>query len=207
MSAVPPPPVDLTRSSLRVLVARQEEVLVPMSSRPVAAEPRGSAGLAFLGFGALCGVAAGLGSLVTARGKSFAWYRALSKPSYTPPDQAFGIVWPVLYGLAAGSAARVWSRGEGNERREALALWGTQLAFNGAWTPIFFGAHRPRLALADLALTFVSLAAYARKAARIDRAAALMVAPYLAWLGFAGAVNAGVVRKNRGIFGRLFARG
>jgi tryptophan-rich sensory protein len=75
-------------------------------------------------------------------------------------------------------------------------LWWTQLAFNAAWSPLFFGAHRPRAALIDLTLLVASLAAYARESGRVDRGAAGMIAPYLAWLSFAAALNREIVRRN-----------
>jgi tryptophan-rich sensory protein len=105
-------------------------------------------------------------------------------------------VWTVLYALMAASAYRVWRREAGPARSRALALWWTQLAFNAAWSPLFFGAHRPRAALADLGLLFASLSAYALQSSRVDRGAAGLIAPYLAWAGFAGVLNEEIVRRN-----------
>lgn len=125
------------------------------------------------------------------------WYRALRKPSFTPPDRAFGIVWPVLYSLGALSAWRVAKAPDSKERSMALGLWATQLAFNAAWTPAFFGAHRPRLAMATLSANHLSLGAYALTAAKVDKTAAWMVVPYLGWITFAGVLNASIIGKNR----------
>jgi tryptophan-rich sensory protein len=38
----------------------------------------------------------------------------------------------------------------------------------------------------------------------VDRFAALLVTPYLAWLGFAGTLNASILAKNTGLRARLF---
>jgi benzodiazapine receptor len=62
---------------------------------------------------------------------------------------------------------------------------------------VFFGAHRPRLAMATLSANHASLGAYALAAAKVDKTAAWMVAPYLGWITFAGVLNASIVRKNR----------
>jgi tryptophan-rich sensory protein len=137
-----------------------------------------------------------LGSTTVRRTPRKLWYRSLRKPAQTPPDWAFGVVWPALYGLTAYSGYRVWQRREEPGAKTGLALWGTQLAFNAAWTPLFFGRHRARAALVDLGLNFASLLAYAVRVAPVDRTAAVLMAPYLGWLAFAGTLNAGIIRRN-----------
>jgi tryptophan-rich sensory protein len=164
-----------------------------------AAAPRsgwlGSA-LGLLAFAGASLVVAAVGARVTARNKS--WYRLLRKSPLTPPDRTFAVVWPVLYGLGALSAWRIARTGESPARTRALALWGTQLACNAAWTHLFFGAHRPAAALTDLALNGAFLAAYAVEARKLDPIAAAMVLPNLGWLAFAGTLNAAAVERNAG---------
>jgi translocator protein len=140
--------------------------------------------------------AAFLGALASGGGARSAWYRALRKPPYQPPPAIFGPVWMVLYGLIATSGYRVW-RTHSVARNRALALWGTQLALNAAWSPLFFRARRPRAALAVLSALAPAVAAYAWTARRADRTAGALVVPYVAWTGFALALNAAIVRRNR----------
>lgn len=151
-----------------------------------------------LGFAALSYGAAALGNLaMRGRGSPDSpWFRALAKPSFQPPDWVFGPVWGVLYGAIAYSGYRIWRAPASPARTRALALWGTQLVLNAAWTPIFFGAHRPGLALAELGGVDAAAGLYAAAAARVDRPAAIAVAPYLAWLGFATTLNGAIVAKN-----------
>lgn len=124
------------------------------------------------------------------------WYRSLRKPPQTPPSWVFGPVWSLLYTLSALSAWRVWLRPPSRARRAALTLWAVQHGLNAAWSPIFFGAHRPRTALVDIALMVPTAVAYTAVAAKVDKPAALMIAPYVGWLGFATSINAGVVALN-----------
>jgi tryptophan-rich sensory protein len=132
------------------------------------------------------------------------WYRTVKKPSWTPPDRVFGLVWPVLYGLSAYSGWRIWRSPESKERSRALGLWAAQMATNAAWTPLFFGQKRPRAALADIGGNVTSAASYAFAAGQIDRTAGLLMLPYVAWVGFASSINASVVRHNgSGLFARL----
>jgi translocator protein len=152
--------------------------------------------LALGGFVALSAAASLVGARVAANPKKKLWYRLLRKPPQTPPDRLFAIVWPVLYGLSACSGYRAWTQRTQDGGRGTLALWGAQLAFNAAWTPLFFGQHRGRAAMVDLGLNFASLAAYTARIAKVDRTAAWLMAPYLAWLVFAATLNAGIVRRN-----------
>lgn len=124
------------------------------------------------------------------------WYRRLSKPRFTPPEGLFAPVWSVLYALIAGAGFRLWRAPASAARRRALRWWAAQLALNAAWTPLFFGARRPRAALVDLALLDAAIVACVRAARRVDRPAAWMLAPYLAWSSFALLLNAEIVRRN-----------
>jgi tryptophan-rich sensory protein len=142
--------------------------------------------------------AAALGASVGNKRRNKLWYRALRKSQLTPPDATFGLVWPALYSLSSWSAWRVSERAPSADKNRALAAWALQSACNAAWTPLFFGAHRPRAALADLLGNAVALGAYTLYARRVDKPAALMMVPYLAWLGFAGVLNGAVIAKNRG---------
>jgi tryptophan-rich sensory protein len=137
-------------------------------------------------------------ALVGARASSSTqlWYRRLRKPAFQPPSWVFGPVWTVMYGLMTFSAWKVWNRPAGPRRSWALLLWGAQLGFNALWSPLFFGKHRQRAALVDLAALAVSLTAYTTVSSQVDRSAAWMMAPYLAWVGFAGALNEEIVRLN-----------
>lgn len=125
------------------------------------------------------------------------WFRTRRKPSYQPPGWVFGPVWSVLYATIAYSGWRVWRAPDSAARARALKLWGAQLVLNAAWTPVFFGARRPAVALVDLVGLDAAAAAYAAAARKVDARAAAVVSPYLAWLGFATLLNASIVAKNR----------
>jgi tryptophan-rich sensory protein len=183
----------LRRGGVRTKVAR---------TRPGKGSLLGTA----LGLAAFAGaslLAAGVGARVTRRNKG--WYRLLRKSDHNPPDKVFSLVWPVLYTLGVVSAWRVARAPASRERSRALALWGTQLACNAAWSPLFFGAHRPRAAMADLWANTASLAAYALEARKVDRPAAFLVLPNLGWLGFAATLNGSILARNAGARRVLFS--
>lgn len=147
-------------------------------------------------FGALNAGAAVLGARATRRGKGL-WYRRLEKPPFNPPDWVFGPVWTTIYSLSSVSAWRISRAPRGPARTKALAWWGAQLALNAAWSPLFFGRHRKRAALVDIGLLLGALSGYTAQARKLDRPAAWMMAPYLAWGSFATLLNAEIVRRNR----------
>ena len=126
------------------------------------------------------------------------WYESLAKPPGTPPNWLFGPVWTLLYLLIAFAGWRLWlARADRDARlaaaaRSALGLWGLQLALNAAWSWLFFGLHRPGLALANIVALFVAIVLLVRVAGRARPAAARMLLPYALWVGYAAWLNAGL---------------
>ncbi|HEY9721374.1 MAG TPA: TspO/MBR family protein [Oscillatoriaceae cyanobacterium] len=146
-------------------------------------------GLAALGFVGAGFVAGAIGLAV---GGPDRWYARLVKPAGNPPGWVFGPIWSTLYVLQGLSGYRVWRAGA----KGALALWGAQLGLNALWTPLFFGAHAPRAALADLIALWSTLGAYTVSAWRVSRGAGALVLPYWAWVSYAGYLNAQITRLN-----------
>jgi len=124
------------------------------------------------------------------------WYRSLERPSWTPPDWLFGPVWIALYALMAVAAWLVWRQGRVPGVWTAGALFGVQLALNAIWTPIFFGLRQPGWALLDILLLWAAILLTLVAFARVRPLAAGLLAPYLAWVTYAGALNFALWRLN-----------
>ena len=152
--------------------------------------------LALAGFGLVTAGAAWYGARYSRNGNRDSWYRDLDKPSFTPPDKAFPAVWTSLYALIAWSGWRIWSAAPSRERNAALRLWISQLAANAKWSKLFFGEHRPTLALADVLALEGMIGSYITAARKVDRAAANAFIPYGAWVAFATVLNAEIARRN-----------
>lgn len=71
-------------------------------------------------------------------------------------------------------------------------LYTTQLSLNLAWMPLFFGLRKPVIALVDIVALIGNVTYLAWVWKEWDPLAAWLLAPYLAWLGFATYLNAGV---------------
>lgn len=123
-------------------------------------------------------------------------YGALEQPDWAPPAWLFGPVWTVLYVLIAVAGILAW-RELGTFRHPAMALYGGQLVVNALWTPLFFAWELRGLALAWIILLDLLVVATLVLFARVRRAAAVLLAPYLAWILFATALNAAVWALNR----------
>ena len=136
-------------------------------------------------------VVAGVGGLAAAG--SQATYRALELPPYAPPSWLFGPVWSVLYVMIGVAGWLLWRAG-GWDR--VMWLWVVQLALNLAWTPLFFAAGLYTVALVEIVALAAAVALLIAWSWRRSRPAAWLLAPYLAWVCFATALNAGIVVLN-----------
>ncbi|QFR33665.1 TspO/MBR family protein [Ancylobacter sp. TS-1] len=144
----------------------------------------------------LCLAVGAVGSLATTP-KIPTWYAGLAKPTWTPPDAVFPIAWTTLYVLMAVALWRLWQlHAPSPERRRAVLLWFVQLALNAIWSPVFFGMEAPGAALVVVIALWLAIAATLWASARIDRMAAWLLAPYLAWVSYATALNAAIVALN-----------
>ena len=121
------------------------------------------------------------------------WYRSLAKPAFNPPDWVFAPVWSLLYAIIGVVGARTWLA---LRHSMAMRLWFAQMVFNFAWSPVFFGLHDPTSAMIVILGLLVSVAAFIAVSWRQDRTAALLFAPYLAWVAFATALNAAILLLN-----------
>lgn len=155
--------------------------------------PAGRQVLAILGFAGAALAAAGLGSLATSATTDSEWFRDLDTPSWYPPSATFGIVWTVLYVMIAVSGLRAWRRGA---PPLALGLWGAQMALNLGWTLVFFGLRRPGWAVAEIVVLLLAIVATMAVFRPVDRLATWLLAPYLAWVGFATALTIAIAVAN-----------
>ena len=130
---------------------------------------------------------AGLISSLVSMGKQ-GEYAALKQPPFAPPGWVFPVVWTLLFVLMGISAARVYLNTP-EEFPFALKLYCLQLILNVLWTPLYF-ALELRLAAFVLLLILLGTVIYmTAEFKKIDRTAAYLQIPYIAWLVFAGYLN------------------
>jgi translocator protein len=137
---------------------------------------------------------AGLGALMTDLGD---WYRTLAQPAWKPPDWLFGPAWTTIFALAAAAGVAAWRKAPDKASREwMLALFAINGFLNVLWSLLYFRLRRPDWALVEVGFLWLSVLALIVVLGRYSRGSALMLLPYLAWIGIAGALNWGTVQLN-----------
>lgn len=125
------------------------------------------------------------------------WYPTLEKPWFTPPNWLFGPAWVTLYTLMGIAAYLVWQQGwSQGVVKAALVLYGIQLVINAVWSPVFFGMRAPTAGLIVIAVLWVAIVVTMVWFARVSTAATWLMAPYLAWVTYAAALNFEIWRLN-----------
>lgn len=164
------------------------------SSTSTAASPRATQALVLIGLVLLCQGAGAVGALVT----DASWYRELPRPSWAPPGWVFGPVWLTLYAMMGVAAWLVWRGPSSPARRAALGWFAVQLLLNAAWTPVFFGLRSLAGGLAVIVALWAAIVVTIVRFRRCSAPAAWLLAPYLAWVTFATALNAALVHAAQG---------
>lgn len=139
-----------------------------------------------------------LGGRFTASSVRSPWYACVRPDPFTPPRVVFPIVWTALYVCLAIALARTLSLSypltstpsSSSTTRILLALHAANLTLNVAWTYAFFQARRPSLALGLLGVLLAIAVTLAVQSYPLDPIVTWLLAPYIAWLGFACLLNA-----------------
>ena len=138
---------------------------------------------------------AGLGALTTDLGD---WYQQLAQPAWKPPDWLFGPAWTTIFALAAAAGVSAWRKAPDQVSRGwMLALFALNGFLNLLWSLLYFRLRRPDWALIEVGLLWLSVLLLIVVLGRYSRTAAWLLAPYLAWITVAGALNWGTVQLNR----------
>jgi len=148
------------------------------------------------------GVAAGgafacalAGGLLTSIGP---WYRSLRKPTWQPPDWAFGPAWTLIFALAALSAALGWVHAPDRQTAARVVIFFVANALlNVAWSFLFFTCRRPKWALPETVVLWLSVVLLIVTLAGFTPLGSWLLIPYMLWVAFAGYLNLTIVRLNR----------
>lgn len=114
---------------------------------------------------------------------SFAMYKSLVQPKFSPPAYIFPIAWSILYLLMSIAAIKT------KENNKCLKLYYIQLVLNIIWTPIFFLFNNYFLALIDLFILLGTVLYMTYIFYKEDNKTIYLLLPYLLWLLFALYLN------------------
>ncbi|CAO1371903.1 unnamed protein product [Diamesa serratosioi] len=125
-------------------------------------------------------------------------YEGLKHPSFRPPNWVFGPTWTVLYSSMGYASYVVWKQGGGfsGPAKYPLMMYGTQLALNWAWTPIFFGLKNLKWSTIHMVGITAAATTTAFSFFKLNKQAGLLLIPYLAWLVLATSLTYCLYRDN-----------
>jgi len=125
------------------------------------------------------------GSAFTSQGLG-PWYDTLAKPSFTPPGSVIGMIWTVIYILAAISLIIFISNARDKHGFwPIIGLYITNGIINALWSYIFFTKHLIGLAVIDAGLIGATVLVMIMAVWRYSAASAILLLPYLGWVSFA----------------------
>lgn len=127
------------------------------------------------------------------------WFPTIEKPSFNPPGWLFAPVWTVLYILMGIAAGMVWHHIDRDREtvRKGLLFFAIQLALNGLWSVLFFGLHNPLLAFVEIIILWLMIYETFVQFRKVEKSAAYLLLPYLAWVSFATVLNGSIWWLNR----------
>ncbi|MBR1206086.1 MULTISPECIES: TspO/MBR family protein [unclassified Bradyrhizobium] len=135
----------------------------------------------------------GVGWLIGATNLPGAWYAALEKPSFNPPNWVFAPAWTILYVMIAISG---WSTYSQETNGLASQVWLGQMALNFLWSPIVFRLHNLAMGLSVIVLLLGLILLFIVLQWQANRLAARLFIPYAAWVAFASLLNFSLYRLN-----------
>lgn len=125
------------------------------------------------------------------------WYSNLNKPFFNPPSWVFGPVWTILYLLMGISLYLIWKQPASTKRSKSLQIFFLQLLLNFAWSFIFFKFEQTGLALLEIIVLWLAILTMLFFFYKLNRIAAYLQFPYLAWVSFATVLTASIWHLNR----------
>ncbi|MCW9028379.1 MAG: tryptophan-rich sensory protein [Kangiella sp.] len=143
--------------------------------------------------------AATIGAIASVDAGDF--YSQLVQPTWAPPGWLFGPVWTVLYAFMGIAAWLVWrERYNLNASLKriyaGLTVFLMQLVLNALWSWLFFGWKLGGWAFVDIIVLWIFIGFTVVGFLRVNKLAAILMAPYLLWVLFAAVLNYAVWQMN-----------
>ncbi|HET9333124.1 MAG TPA: TspO/MBR family protein [Gemmatimonadota bacterium] len=146
---------------------------------------------------ALCAISATLEGILAGRGVQ-ARFADLRLPRYSPPLPVWFVIGGIFYVVCFSVLYRLFSLPGSGLRDAALVLLVGMMLMNALWNYVFFRAR-------NLFLSFVTCLPYGLVAVvlfvlmlKLDRLAALVLSPYILYLGYAIAWGYALWKRNPG---------
>lgn len=124
-------------------------------------------------------------------------FAALNQPPLSPPGWLFPVVWTVLFtAMGVASYIVLETQGRDEDRARAFKSYFLQLGFNFMWSIIFFSFGAYEIAFAWLLVLLALIVITTVRFWKINKTAAILMLPYIAWVAFAGYLNIAIAYLN-----------
>jgi tryptophan-rich sensory protein len=130
-----------------------------------------------------------LGSIFTMQSVKTYWY-ALIKPTITPPNWVFPIVWNILFFMIGISLYLALTHTKNkSDRLKVGVVFAMNFILNALWNCLYFGLRNPFLALIEAFILYLSIILMILVSWRINKTSAWLLVPYSFWTGYAIILN------------------
>lgn len=133
-------------------------------------------------------LAAFIGSIFSSLAINSEWYNSV-KPSITPPNWVFPIVWNILFFLIFLSLYFSLSSSKNKDKLKIKIIFGINLILNVLWSFLFFYLKNPLISFFDLILLWISIFFIIYLTWKSSKMSSWLLIPYSLWVGFAGILN------------------
>ena len=121
-------------------------------------------------------------------------FEKYKQPPFSPPKEAFGIVWPILY--TTMGIARTITKSSRKDTEANAYLYNSQLGLNYLWSVLYFKFKLRGTALIESYALFASVLLTTAAFYKTNKFAGLLLVPYVVWTAYATYLNAGFVALN-----------
>jgi translocator protein len=129
-----------------------------------------------------------IASIFSSNNVNSPWYDSV-RPSITPPNYVFPIVWTILYLMIAISFSFAYNSIKQKQKKVIIWSFLVNIILNSLWTVFYFGMKNLWMAFFDLLLIWASILQLIILLWNIDRKSSYLLIPYLLWVTFAGVLN------------------
>jgi len=129
-----------------------------------------------------------LGGLFTGPGVASSWYQE-TRPAITPPNFVFPIAWTILFFLIGLSLFLSWIGSNKKNKKKIAVVFVINFVLNILWSVLYFGLRSPLLAFIEIIILWLSILAMILVLWKINKTAAWLLVPYIAWVTFAAVLT------------------
>ncbi len=129
-----------------------------------------------------------IGSLFTAPVTDSDWYDSI-RPSITPPNWVFPVVWNFLFFLIALSLYFSWINANKEYKQKIGIVFGINFILNIFWSVLYFGLKNPFYAFIEIIILGLSILLMIFITYKVDKKASYLLVPYFLWVSFASILN------------------